>query len=140
MRISPKLLAVSLTAVMLMGCNTWSTSKVDLKTSGMELQASGAPDAMAAIKPEKSAADILLTENDITERKYQVLGDIEVTVNKTTLFHKDPTRELVAQKLKEKAAELNADAVILVRYGTVGISMMSWGSLDGRGRAIAFIN
>ncbi len=111
-----------------------------MKTSGTELQTSGAPNAVAAIEPEKNAADVILTENDITDRAYRVLGDIEVTVNKTTIFHRDPTRELVALKLREKAAELNADAVILVRYGTIGMSMMSWGSLDGRGRAIAFTN
>ncbi len=63
-----------------------------------------------------------------------------MTVNKTTLFHPDPTPELVDQKLRDKAAELGADAVILVRYGTVGVSLISWGSLDGKGRAIIFEN
>ena len=79
-------------------------------------------------------------QDDITDRSYRVIGDIEVTVNKTTIFHPDPTPELVDQKLREKAAELGADAVILVRYGTVGVSLISWGSLDGKGRAITFEN
>ena len=66
------------------------------------------------------------------------MRDISVTVNKTTIFNADPTREMVNQRLRNKAAELGADAVIQVRYGTVGIGLMSWGSLDGKGRAIVF--
>ena len=77
-------------------------------------------------------------EGDITDRTYTVLGDIKVTVNKTTIFNKDPSPALVDEELREKAAKMGADAVILVRYGTVGVSMMSWGSLDGQGRAIKF--
>ncbi|MDP2000572.1 MAG: hypothetical protein Q8K22_13420, partial [Rhodoferax sp.] len=61
-----------------------------------------------------------------------------VTVNKTTVFHPEPTQELVNAQLREKGAELGADAVILVRYGKGGISFFSWGSLDGKGRAIKY--
>ena len=88
---------------------------------------------------ETDPSTITVTENDITDRKYEVLGDISATVNKTTLFHPDPTPELVAEELRKEAAKLGADAVILVRYGTVGVSFVSWGSLDGNGRAIRFV-
>lgn len=81
---------------------------------------------------------VLLTENDITDRPYQVLQDLEVTVRKQTLFSPEPTREKVAEKLRRKAAALGADAVILVRYGTVGLGIIGWGELEGRGRAIKF--
>ena len=81
---------------------------------------------------------IIVTEEDITDKPYRVIGDIDVTVNKTTLFHPDPTRELVNKELREEAYKVGADAVVLVRYGSVGVSMMSWGSLDGKGRAVAF--
>lgn len=67
-----------------------------------------------------------------------MLSKNTITVNKTTLFHPDPTREMVDQKLREQAYELGADAVVLARYGTVGVSFMSWGSLDGKGRAVQF--
>lgn len=80
----------------------------------------------------------LLTENDITDRPYRVLQDLEVKVRKQTLFSPEPTREKVAAKLRKKAAALGADAVILVRYGTVGIGTIGWGELEGRGRAIKF--
>jgi hypothetical protein len=122
-----KLVAVVVAGAMVTGCATWSASEVK-----------NAPEGAAPRQAETQARDILITENDITDRKYTGLGDISVTVNKTTIFHSDPTLEMVSAKLKEEAAKLGADAVIFVRYGTVGISMLSWGSLDGKGRAIKF--
>jgi uncharacterized protein YbjQ (UPF0145 family) len=116
-------------AISLAGCATWSTS--DTTPSPV---ARSAPAARPARVPES----ILVTEKDITDRQYDSLGDISVTVNKTTIFNADPTPELVNQKLREKAAAMGADAVIQVRYGTPGISFFSWGSLDGKGRAVSF--
>ncbi len=138
-----RLALVALCGTILAGCNTWSSANVELKTKGTDMETASVPAAAPAAAPvqtPKSAADIILTEKDITDRKYETLADLEVTVNKTTIFHADPTKELVAEKLKEEAAKLNADAVILVRYGTVGIGLLSWGSLDGKGRAIKFVN
>lgn len=138
-----RLALVALCGTILAGCNTWSSANVELKTKGTDMETASAPVATPATAPAetpKSAADIILTEKDITDRKYETLADLEVTVNKTTIFHADPTKELVAERLKEEAAKLNADAVILVRYGTVGIGLFSWGSLDGKGRAIKFVN
>ena len=62
-----------------------------------------------------------------------------MTVNKTTIFNADPTPEMVNEKLREKAADMGADAVVLVRYGKGGISALSWGSLEGKGRAVKFV-
>lgn len=83
--------------------------------------------------------EIIITENDIPDKKYKVLDDISVTAGKTTIFHDDPTKENVNNLLKKKAAKLGADAVILVRYGTVGIGM-SWGDLKGNGRAVKILD
>ncbi|WP_449227506.1 hypothetical protein [Azospirillum argentinense] len=94
--------------------------------------------AVSAPNKVKTPADVIVTEKDITDRKYRSLGDINVTVNKTTIFDKDPTPALVEERLKEEGAKLGADAVVLARYGTVGISFMSWGSIDGKGRAVVF--
>jgi hypothetical protein len=104
----------------------WSTSQVSARPVGAAAKAPTAPDK------------IQIVEGDMADRPYKSLGDISVTVNKTTLFNADPTREMVNQRLRNRAAELGADAVIQVRYGTVGIGLMSWGSLDGKGRAVAF--
>jgi len=116
--------AAVLSALLLAGCATWSTGSVERRDQ-------------AAMTAPTNPARITVTEGD-SSRKYTTLGDISVTVNKTTVFNKDPTREMVNEKLKEKAAELGADAVILVRYGDGGISLMSWGSLEGKGRAIKY--
>lgn len=122
-----KLLVGSIVASFLLsGCATWSQSQVsNPNTTAQEIK---------QVSPE----NVQLTEGDITNRPYISLGDLSVTVNKTTIFHPDPTKEMVDLKLKEEAAKLGADAVIYVRYGTVGISALSWGSLDGKGRAIQF--
>jgi hypothetical protein len=103
----------------------WSTSQVS-------------PQAAAAGRAPTPVDQIQIMEGDVTDRPYKSLGDVSVTVNKTTLFNADPTREMVNQRLRTQAAKLGADAVIQVRYGTVGISALSWGSLDGKGRAIAY--
>lgn len=112
----------------LTGCATWSTSTVEGGDKG----------AVATQVAKKNPSEVRITDTDLPDQKYSELGDITVTVNKTTIFHPDPTRELVNEKLKEKGAELGADAVIHVRYGSGGISLMSWGSLEGKGRAIRF--
>ena len=88
--------------------------------------------------PVKSPDQITLTEGDITDRPYQSLGDIKVDLQKWTIFDKDPTREMIADALKKKAAEMGADAVVLVRYGTVGLGAFTWGEMDGQGRAVVF--
>ena len=128
--------ALILTAVTLMlsGCATWSTSTVD--NAGKDAQTATATTATS--RRPTPLNQITITDNDIVDRQYASLGDITVTVNKTTIFHPEPTREMVNVKLREKGAELGADAVILVRYGSGGVSLWSWGSLEGKGRAIKF--
>ncbi|MGR0183300.1 hypothetical protein [Azospirillum aestuarii] len=114
---------------LLASCGTYSMADIKPAASG----------SAASIPAKvKTPADIIVTEKDITDRNYRSLGDINVTVNKTTIFDKDPTPALVEERLKEEAAKLGADAVVLARYGTVGISFMSWGSIDGKGRAVVF--
>lgn len=115
-------------ALILSACSNWSTSNVE-------------PAAAAATSASEKTpvGQIVISESDITDRAYVTLGDIEVTVRKTTIFNSDPTRADVDQRLREEASELGADAVVLARYGTVGVSVVSWGELDGRGRAVRFV-
>ena len=110
------------------GCATWSTASVERAQAAQELR---------TVQPTQ-ANKILVTRKDIKDRPYTVLGDITATVNKTTMFHADPTRVMVNEKLREEAAKLGADAVILIRYGKVGVSLWSYGSLEGKGRAVKF--
>jgi len=112
----------------LAGCATWSTAYVEGEQEAL---------LKGTVQPTQ-ANKILITEKDITDRPYTFLGDVTVTVNKTTIFHPDPTRKLVNERLREEGAKLGADAMILVRYGEGGITPMSWGSLQGKGRAVKF--
>jgi len=126
-----KTIIMIVAALFITGCAAWSSSMVD--TSSADIGATSAQ------VPKKQANQIEITDQDIVDREYRFLGDISVYVNKTTIFHPTPTREMVNAKLQEKAAELGADAVTLVRYGEAGITLFSWGSLEGKGRAIRFV-
>ena len=112
------------------GCAaTWSYSGIDRPEGASQV----------SYEPTK-AENITITALDITDKKYKVIGDITATVNKTTVFHADPTRELVNKKLTEEAAALGADAVVLVRYGKSGMGLLTWGSMEGKGRAVKYIS
>lgn len=124
----------TVSALAFSGCATWSTSTVD--KAGANTQTATATTATST-RPTP-VSHVMITGNDIVDRQYAFLGDVTVTVNKTTIFHPEPTRDMVNEKLREKGAELGADAVILVRYGSGGVSLWSWGSLEGKGRAIKF--
>ena len=115
---------------MISACSSWSTSNVDTVES---YQASN-----ISTSGLNSLQDIVITETDMSDRNYTVAGDISVTVNKTFIFSKAPTRQMVNEKLRKEAHKIGADAVILVRYGSVGIGMFSYGSLNGKGRAVVF--
>lgn len=130
-----QIVALALVGV-LTACGTRSSSSVSstVSTPGGTVAAEVVPTQGNNVDPAK----IAISETDVTDRKYRSLGDISVTVSKNTLFDPDPTREKVNEALQERAAKLGADAVILVRYGTVGIGFASWGVLDGNGRAIAY--
>jgi hypothetical protein len=125
-----RFIVVAACGLILSACGTRSSSDVT-PTAG------AAPVATKA-SVMTDPASVMLTDKDITDRKYHSLGDIKVTVSKNTIFDSDPTPAKVDEALRKKAAEMGADAVIMVRYGTVGVSFTSWGALDGSGRAIAY--
>lgn len=127
-----KLIFTLIIAASVSGCATWSTSSVDNKNL---LSEASTQEAVS----KKEPSQIYLTDQDVVDREYKSLGDITVRVNKTTIFHPNPTRDMVNEKLQKEASKLGADAVILIRYGDGGISLMSWGSLEGKGRAIKYI-
>lgn len=127
-----KFLLLLASVSVLAGCATWSTSNVDSKAAETN-------STTAALTMKTPVSSIQVTDADVVDKKYVSLGDITVNVNKTTLFHPNPTPEIVNERLKEKAYELGADAVILVRYGQGGIGLLSWGSLEGKGRAVRYV-
>ncbi|MDR3439783.1 hypothetical protein [Telmatospirillum sp.] len=128
---------VCVAALLLASCGTRSSATVSPATAAPS-DIAAATDAAAPVAAPKAPDKVLVTENDITDRPYQSLGDIEVTVRKWTVFDADPTKDKVSEALRAKAAEMGADAVVLTRYGTVGVSMWSWGEMNGNGRAVVF--
>ncbi len=124
-----KIIVILMVCLSQIGCATWSSSTARVANGDTMLRHSG---------KSVTLSNIVVTEDDIINRKYIVLGDIEATVRKTTIFNEDPTKAQVNEKLKQEAAALGADAVIMIRYGELGISHCSYGSLNGKGRAVAY--
>jgi hypothetical protein len=118
-------LSIGLIATASACANGWATTSVS-------------PQPAAAGRAPTPVDKIQIIEGDVADKPYKSLGDVSVTVNKVTAFNAAPTHAMVDQRLRAEAAKLGADAVIQVRYGNVGVSLMSWGSLDGKGRAIVF--
>jgi hypothetical protein len=81
------------------------------------------------------SVEILLAEDNLPGRQYKVIGPIEVSVKKLTIFHKDPTKEQVNEALVEKGRSMGATAVINITYKS-GVGFTTWGYMDARGTAV----
>ena len=77
---------------------------------------------------------------DITDRPYEVLGEVSAGVRKATIFSKSPSQEKIYKELWERGEKLGADAVIKAQYGEAHISAMSWGKTNATGVAIKFLS
>jgi uncharacterized protein YbjQ (UPF0145 family) len=75
---------------------------------------------------------------DITDRPYEVLGEVKAGVRKATIFSKEASQTKIYKELWERAEKLGADAVIKAQYGDSHISAMSWGKTNATGTAIRF--
>lgn len=75
---------------------------------------------------------------DITDRPYQVLGEVKAKVRKATIFSKDPSQKKIYDELWERGQKLGADAVIKAQYGDAHVTAFSWGSSTATGIAIKF--
>lgn len=73
-----------------------------------------------------------------TSRPHVVLENMTATARQITVFGKVPTNADVDNDLRQRAAELDADAVINVRYGKQGVGLVSWSQISGEGQAIRY--
>lgn len=80
---------------------------------------------------------IIITELDIVDRPYVLLGDVKAT-EKSLIPLKSPNKEAAILKLKEAAAALDADAIIFVTVSSPETSWTQMGSIEARGKAIRF--
>jgi hypothetical protein len=94
---------------------------------------------IVAAPPHTSNFDgFIVTEGDISDRPYDVLGTISVKAGKLTWVSRNPDRGDVDMKLKDKARAMGADAVVRVQYTSTGASAMSWGGIKAEGVAIKY--
>ncbi|MBI5911209.1 MAG: heavy metal-binding domain-containing protein [Betaproteobacteria bacterium] len=114
------LLVVMIVAAVMPGCASYRT---DSNISSESLPAAS------------SSTKVLISEDSLPDRKYQVIGPIEVSVKKLTLFHSDPTKEQANEALTEKARAIGADAVVNVTYQS-GIGFTTWGYMDAKGTGV----
>lgn len=78
-------------------------------------------------------------DGDITDRPYRVIGVVQATVRRATVFSKNPSREKVYKELWERARKLKADAVVNAKYGEARPTAWSYGARDAEGEAIKFL-
>jgi len=99
-----------------------------------------AAETKTEVKSDRKATEpknVILTREDITDRAYKAIADIKVVVRRLFLPDPDPT-QAEADLIQTTAAALGADAVVLVRYGSSGITLTTWGTLESQGRAVYF--
>ena len=75
---------------------------------------------------------------DITDRPYEVIGEVKAEVRKGTIFSKEASQAKIYRELWERGRKLKADAVIKASYGDARVTLMSWGSIKATGTAIRF--
>ncbi len=76
--------------------------------------------------------------DDITDRPYDVVGEIKAGVRKATIFSNEASQKKIYSELWERAEKLGADAVINAKYGESHVTALSWGSTSATGTAIKF--
>lgn len=103
---------------------------------------------MAEAKDKKDARQFVVVNEDvgvpvfaydITDRPYEVVGEVKAGVRKATVFSKEASQEKIYKELWERADKLGADAVINAKYGDSHISAMSWGKTNATGTAVRFV-
>lgn len=77
---------------------------------------------------------------DITDRPYEIVGEVEVDVRKATVFSKSPSQQKIYKELWERAEKLGADAVVNASYGDARVTLISWGASRATGVAVRFVS
>ena len=100
--------------------------------------------ALAKGEPAKAyvvvneAVGVPVFPHDITDRPYEVVGEVKAGVRKATIFSKEASQAKIYRELWERAEKLKADAVINATYGDSKISAFSWGKTNATGTAVRF--
>lgn len=111
-------------ALAVSGCDTWETSSLPKDLPPVQTEQTTAP------------SSVVVTSDSMANRSYSSLGELSVSVNKTTALHPAPTEDMVIRKLQEDASKLGAIAVVNAKISDVKISALSWGTRTGTGTAV----
>lgn len=84
------------------------------------------------------AVGVPVFPHDITDRPYEVIGEVKAGVRKATIFSKEASQEKIYKELWERAEKLKADAVVKATYGDSHVTALSWGKTNATGIAIRF--
>jgi uncharacterized protein YbjQ (UPF0145 family) len=105
----------------------------------LALSAPAQSQTIVAAQPHTSVVNgFIVTEGDIADRAYVQVGTVTAKAGKFSWVSRNPDRTDVDRKLREKAQELGADAVIRVQYTPTGASLMSWGGIKADGVAVKY--
>ena len=80
-----------------------------------------------------------VTDSDINDRPYRIVGEVRAEVRKATIFSRAPSRDKVFRELWERAVRLGADAVVNARAAGARVTALSWGSRRSIGQAVKFL-
>lgn len=112
------LVTLSILALGITGCSYRNDSGVSI------------PDNLNAM----SASNVLVTEDSLNDKNCVTIKEIDTSVKKLTVFHKDPTKEQANFVLAEQAKKIDANAVRNVKYSS-GVGLTTWGYMDAKGDA-----
>ena len=116
---------------------------VKLAAAAAILAVSAAPSALAKPKPTYVVVNeemgVPVFPHDITDRPYEVVGDVKVRVGKATIFSKEASQKKIYKALWKRARKKGADAVINATYGDSHVTLTSWGQTNAKGVAIRFL-
>ncbi|MEP6266602.1 MAG: hypothetical protein ABJ139_04615 [Paracoccaceae bacterium] len=129
-------LGVALTSVLVMSACSGSWEEDGI--SGIQEGQSDQTQTIEALPLPRAASEIQLFSGGDAGQSFTILQDIQVAVNKTTVFNADPTVADVEVRLKASAAELGGDAVINVIISEVKVRALSWGGRTGTGTVIKY--
>lgn len=77
-------------------------------------------------------------DHDITDRPYEVIGEVKAGVRKATIFSKKASPAKIYRELWERGEKMGADAVINAKFGNSHVTAVSWGKTNATGTAIRF--
>jgi uncharacterized protein YbjQ (UPF0145 family) len=97
-----------------------------------------AKDKPRAFVVVNEAAGVPVFPDDITDRPYDIVGEVKAGVRKATIFSNEASQAKIYKELWERADKLGADAVINAKYGDSHVTALSWGSTSATGTAVKF--